>query len=116
MLYIPGTHERALEKAAGLDADALILDLEDSPAPAAKAVRTPVLMWQVGITAGARGPEHAFDCEQAWTVLEGELTVTVAGEHTTLRPVGWGIDVLPALVAKVAQVHVCVVDAGRAIG
>jgi quercetin dioxygenase-like cupin family protein len=38
------------------------------------------------MTAGARGPEHAFDSEQAWTVMEGELTVMVAGEHTTLRP------------------------------
>jgi citrate lyase subunit beta/citryl-CoA lyase len=36
VLYIPGANERALEKAAGLDADALILDLEDSVAPAAK--------------------------------------------------------------------------------
>ncbi len=43
-------------------------------------------MWQVEMTAGARGPEHAFDSEQAWTVLAGELTVTVAGEHTTLGP------------------------------
>lgn len=36
VLYIPGANERALEKAAGLDADALILDLEDAVAPAAK--------------------------------------------------------------------------------
>ncbi len=37
VLYIPGANERALEKAAGLPADALILDLEDSVAPSAKA-------------------------------------------------------------------------------
>ena len=43
-------------------------------------------MWQVEMTTGAVGPEHAFDSEQAWTVLAGELTVTVAGEHTTLWP------------------------------
>jgi citrate lyase subunit beta/citryl-CoA lyase len=36
VLYIPGANERALEKAAERDADALILDLEDSVAPAAK--------------------------------------------------------------------------------
>jgi citrate lyase subunit beta/citryl-CoA lyase len=36
VLYIPGANERALEKAAGIDADALILDLEDAVAPAAK--------------------------------------------------------------------------------
>jgi citrate lyase subunit beta/citryl-CoA lyase len=36
-LYMPGANERALEKAAGLPADALILDLEDAVAPDAKA-------------------------------------------------------------------------------
>src|SRR5215210_197240 len=34
---MPGANERALEKAKGLAADALILDLEDSVAPDAKA-------------------------------------------------------------------------------
>ncbi|HET9075110.1 MAG TPA: CoA ester lyase [Solirubrobacteraceae bacterium] len=37
VLYMPGANERALEKAKGLPADALILDLEDAVAPAAKA-------------------------------------------------------------------------------
>lgn len=37
VLYIPGANERALEKARTLPADALILDLEDAVAPAAKA-------------------------------------------------------------------------------
>ena len=32
-LYVPGSNERALEKAAGIAADVLILDLEDSVAP-----------------------------------------------------------------------------------
>jgi citrate lyase subunit beta/citryl-CoA lyase len=36
VLYIPGANERALQKAPGLSADALILDLEDAVAPAAK--------------------------------------------------------------------------------
>lgn len=36
-LYMPGSNERALEKAKTLAADALILDLEDAVAPAAKA-------------------------------------------------------------------------------
>ncbi len=36
-LYMPGANERALEKAASLPADALILDLEDAVAPDAKA-------------------------------------------------------------------------------
>ena len=36
VLYMPGANERALEKAQGLAADALILDLEDAVAPNAK--------------------------------------------------------------------------------
>lgn len=35
-LYMPGSNPRALEKAKSLDADALILDLEDAVAPDAK--------------------------------------------------------------------------------
>ncbi|MBK9518564.1 MAG: CoA ester lyase [Anaeromyxobacter sp.] len=35
-LYMPGQNARALEKARGLDADVLLLDLEDAVAPAAK--------------------------------------------------------------------------------
>ena len=34
---MPGANERALEKAKGIPADALILDLEDAVAPDAKA-------------------------------------------------------------------------------
>ena len=36
VLYIPGSNPRALEKARGLAADALIMDLEDAVAPDAK--------------------------------------------------------------------------------
>ncbi len=36
-LYMPGSNARALEKARTLDADVLLLDLEDAVAPAAKA-------------------------------------------------------------------------------
>ena len=37
LLYVPADKPRALEKARGLDADAIILDLEDAVAPGAKA-------------------------------------------------------------------------------
>jgi len=37
VLYMPGANDRALEKSKSLQADALILDLEDSVAPDAKA-------------------------------------------------------------------------------
>ncbi len=36
VLYMPGANERALEKAKSIDADALILDLEDAVSPDAK--------------------------------------------------------------------------------
>jgi citrate lyase subunit beta/citryl-CoA lyase len=36
VLYVPASNARALEKARALDADALIVDLEDAVAPAAK--------------------------------------------------------------------------------
>src|SRR4026207_335119 len=36
VLYMPGSNERALEKARSLSADALIFDLEDAVAPDAK--------------------------------------------------------------------------------
>src|ERR1051326_2290366 len=38
VLYMPGSNERALEKARSLPADGLILDLEDAVAPEAKAL------------------------------------------------------------------------------
>ncbi|MDQ7812906.1 CoA ester lyase [Brevundimonas sp.] len=37
VLYLPASNARAIEKARGLDADAVILDLEDAVAPDAKA-------------------------------------------------------------------------------
>ena len=36
VLYMPGANTRALEKARSLDADVLILDLEDAVAPSQK--------------------------------------------------------------------------------
>src|SRR4051812_18864294 len=36
VLYMPGANERALDKAKGLPADAIIFDLEDAVAPDAK--------------------------------------------------------------------------------
>ena len=35
-LYVPGANARALDKARGLEADVLLIDLEDSVAPDAK--------------------------------------------------------------------------------
>ena len=35
-------------------------------------------LWEVRMEAGSTGPLHAFDSEQVWTVVAGELDVTVA--------------------------------------
>lgn len=41
-------------------------------------------LWQVEMEAGIDGPLHVFDREQLWTVLDGELTVTVDGARADL--------------------------------
>lgn len=57
-LYVPGSNERALEKAFSLDADVLILDLEDAVAPSAKAeARARVAACLAG-RSGTNGPER----------------------------------------------------------
>ncbi len=42
-------------------------------------------MWQVEMTAGASGPLHVFDSEQTWTLLDGELSVAIAGQCEDIR-------------------------------
>ena len=51
LLFMPGSNARALEKARNLHADGLILDLEDSVAPDAKAMARD----QIGTAVAARG-------------------------------------------------------------
>ncbi|CAA0087569.1 (3S)-malyl-CoA thioesterase [Zhongshania aliphaticivorans] len=67
LLYMPGSNTRALEKARSLDADVLILDLEDAVSPAQKSyAREQVL---AAVTAGGYGPRelvvrvNGFDTE-----------------------------------------------------
>ena len=38
------------------------------------------------MAAGAQGPRHTFDSEQLWTLLEGEVAVTVGHECVYLTP------------------------------
>ncbi|MCK0126731.1 CoA ester lyase, partial [Gelidibacter sp. F2691] len=47
VLYIPGSKERALEKARGLQADAIIFDLEDAVAPDAKVEARAILKAEI---------------------------------------------------------------------
>ena len=41
-------------------------------------------LWRVDMPAGARGPVHAMDGEQIWTVLAGAATVVIGGERHEL--------------------------------
>lgn len=56
VLYIPGSKERALEKARGLDVDAIIFDLEDAVAPDEK--RTARMTLSAALTAGGYGERY----------------------------------------------------------
>ena len=76
VLYLPGSNARALEKSRTLDADSLILDLEDAVAPDAKATARD----QVAAAVAAGGFGHR------------EVLVRVNGLET-----GWFADDLAAL-------------------
>ena len=54
VLYLPASNPRAIEKARGLNADAVILDLEDAVAPDAKAEARRAAV--AALTAGGCGP------------------------------------------------------------
>ncbi|HEY6256617.1 MAG TPA: aldolase/citrate lyase family protein, partial [Xanthobacteraceae bacterium] len=56
VLYMPGSNARAIEKARSLPADAIILDLEDSVAPQAKAAARAQVA--EAVTAGGFGPRE----------------------------------------------------------
>jgi citrate lyase subunit beta/citryl-CoA lyase len=72
---MPGSNPRALEKARTLDADVLLLDLEDAVAPAAKAEARRLVV--EALAAGGYGPR--------------EVVVRVNGPGTP-----WGADDLAA--------------------
>ena len=58
VLYMPGSNARAIEKARTLAADAVILDLEDSVAPDAKAAARKQIV--EAVTAGGFGPREVI--------------------------------------------------------
>ena len=77
VLYMPGSNAKALAKAASLPADALILDLEDSVAPEAKAMARAQAVDAVSRDFGGR-----------------EVVIRVNGPHTP-----WGAHDLVAAAA-----------------
>jgi len=75
VLYLPASNARAIDKARGLNADAVILDLEDAVAPDAKAVARQAAV--AALTTGGFG---------------GQVGVRINGLDTP-----WGADDLSAL-------------------
>lgn len=78
VLYVPGSNARAIEKARGLAADGVILDLEDAVAPAAK----------------EEARQGACEAARAGGFAYREVAIRVNGPATP-----WGADDL-ALVAR----------------
>lgn len=62
--------------------------------------RSTQALWRVEMAPGARGPEHAMDSEQVWTVLEGRAAVRVGSER---HDVGAGDTVVlpPAVLREI---------------
>ncbi len=127
VLYMPGANERALEKAKDLPADALILDLEDAVAPAAKAEARDRVTAAVGdypnrtvtIRANAIGTEwHDADVaavgqagpdaivipkvNRAADVLGVERALEAAGAPETTKI--WAMIESPAAILNVAEI------------
>jgi len=87
MLYMPGSNPRALEKARGLAADALIFDLEDAVSPDAKAAARGVIA--DAVAAGGYGRRELIlrtnGLDTAWG--HGDLVAAAAmAIHGVLLP------------------------------
>ena len=87
VLYMPGSNARALQKGKGLDADGLILDLEDAVAPDAKAVAREQVV--EAVKAGGYGHRALFVRTNALDTPWGHDDLRAAatsGAHAVLLP------------------------------
>jgi len=78
VLYMPGSNERALEKAKTLAADALILDLEDAVAPEAKEEARDKVV--AAVQAGGYGPREVVIRINALSSQWGEADLRAAAK------------------------------------
>jgi quercetin dioxygenase-like cupin family protein len=74
-------------------------------------------MWEVAMTEGASGPLHVFDSEQIWTVLDGELSMVIAGQAEILGRGDTAVipDGLERQVAARSDVRLLVCGHGSAV-
>ena len=96
VLYIPGSKERALEKAMGLATDAIIFDLEDAVAIDAKAEARTLLAKMLG--EGGFGPRFQI------VRLNGMTTEWGPADLATIAPVGPQAVLLPK-VGSAAEIE-----------
>jgi (3S)-malyl-CoA thioesterase len=96
VLYIPGSNERALEKAKGLAVDAIIFDLEDAVAIDAKAEARTLLAKMLG--EGGFGPRFQI------VRLNGMTTEWGPADLATIAPVGPQAVLLPK-VGSAAEIE-----------
>jgi citrate lyase subunit beta/citryl-CoA lyase len=100
-LYVPGANARALEKARGLDADVLLIDLEDSVAPDAKEAARDLVI--EALTAGGYGGRELIvrinGLETAWST--GDIAaLAMAGADGILLPKVENGDMVRSVVGR----------------
>ena len=95
VLYIPGSKERALQKAKTLSSDAIIFDLEDSVAPAEKASAREVLA--EALSGGGYGPRSGMvrinGFESDWTADDLAVIGATEPEAVLLPKVNTAADI-----------------------
>ena len=99
VLYMPGSNARALEKGKGLDADGLILDLEDAVAPDAKATARAQVMQ--AMRAGGYGHRELFVRANALDTPWGHddlVAAATSGAHAVILPKVESADAIRAAV------------------
>ena len=100
-LYVPGANARALEKARGLDADVLLIDLEDSVAPDAKEAARDLVI--EALTADGYGGRELIvrinGLETAWST--GDIAaLALAGADGILLPKVENGDMVRSVVGR----------------
>ncbi|MEO0999762.1 MAG: CoA ester lyase [Pseudomonadota bacterium] len=97
VLYMPGAKPRALEKARGLPADALILDLEDAVPPAEKDAARTLVMEAVAEGFGPREVVIRINgLDTPWGAADLAAAAEAAPDAILIPKVGSPVDLAPA--------------------
>lgn len=98
VLYMPGANSKALDKARGLAADALIFDLEDAVAPEAKAAARAAVV--ATLAQGGYGPRELVvrvnGLGTAWGAEDIAAAVAAGPDAVLVPKVGTAADVVAA--------------------